>query len=94
MKEIDFGKVELIALNGKGLADLNTEETKRGAIANILLGSKGEPIKMYSLAKAVYEGKIKVDDADWKLIRNAIEAFEGLNHLAKAQYLLAMDKVK
>lgn len=59
---------------------------------NLIQGSKGDAIKFYDWAQALYKNQpIEVDNSDFKKIRSFIDESEGVSILAKAQILKALD---
>lgn len=84
-------KDKLKDLKGKDI-DLTIGE----AIGNILLAHKaGGKMKMYVLAqKMVKDGKVEVDDADFELIKGAIEVTEAYVNLVSGQLLVLLSELK
>jgi len=65
-------------------------------LANLLVTeTKGEAIKMYDWALALYNKKpIQVDDADFNKIKDYIQNSEKMTLLSKAQLLKYLETVK
>lgn len=91
MIEINLN-VKTVDLNGKPLGN----QTMGESLANILVGGvKGEALKFYDWAVALNKnGKISVDESDFKKIYSFVEESEFISVLLKAQLLRQLDTCK
>lgn len=88
----------LVDLKGKTLKDADTglDFNLSDALSVILVNcTEGDKMKMYVLAqKIVTEDEIDVDDADLKLIKQAVASTHSFNNLVTGQILVILENLK
>ena len=81
-------------LAGKAIKNKDDVFTVGTALSNILLEAKvGGKMKLFILAKKCFENKeVEVDDADYAVIKQAVEATELYTNLVTGQILQTLEK--
>ena len=78
----------------KQCLDLEDKEVPGGimsnVVANMLATAKGEPIKLYELAKGIKKGEVEIDTTDFDLVEKVVAENEGYVALIKGQVLLEL----
>ena len=81
----------LLALDGKEIPESNIGQTLAALLANA--SDKNDPIRMYELAKMIYQGtEVEIHKGDKKMIEEFVKSSSQLTNLGKSQILEVLEK--